>query len=79
MIAFGLALVGLVKVLPLIAGIGAIVASVLARRYARDHEESGIGFASVAFLVGIVDVLVGLVWLSRGFLQIFMENGVKLW
>jgi branched-chain amino acid transport system permease protein len=76
---FGLALVGLVKLLPLVAGIGAIVLSVMARRFARDNDNSGIGFAAVAFLVGIVDILFGLVWLARGYLQIFMENGVKLW
>jgi branched-chain amino acid transport system permease protein len=77
--AFGLALLGLLRIVPFVTGIAAIVLAVLGRRFARNHAASGVGFASVAFIVGIIDVLLGLVWLQRGYLQVFWENGVKLW
>jgi branched-chain amino acid transport system permease protein len=77
--AAGAAVLGLLRVVPLFAGIGAIVLAVLGRRFSREHESSGVGFASIAFIVGIIDILVGMLWLQRGYLSMFWDNGVKLW
>ncbi len=78
-VAFVVALLGILRIFPLISGLVAIAAAVLSRRFSRDHDYSGVGLAAVGFIVGIIDVLIGLLWLSRGALAIFGDNGVQLW
>ncbi|MEO8702616.1 MAG: branched-chain amino acid ABC transporter permease [Kofleriaceae bacterium] len=77
--AFVAAVLGTFKIAPLVAGPLAIVLAFFGRKFARTHTDSGVGFATGGFILGIVALLLGLLGLYRGFFIFFGDNGVRLW